>query len=114
MKHSIHIPYGNSEKHLEVDDKNLLFSVEPPLPPRPSLKEEQDEVRRAISNPIGAPGLDELIQPQRNNPLTPPFIPPHAGGKRGGKGEVAILVDDFTRPTPAYKVMPVVLETLKR
>jgi len=33
MKHSINIPYGNSEKRLEVDDKNLLFSVEPPIPP---------------------------------------------------------------------------------
>ncbi|HIE29551.1 TPA: nickel-dependent lactate racemase [Candidatus Poribacteria bacterium] len=91
MKHRINIPYGNSEKHLQVDDSNLLFSVEPPIPCRPSLREEQDEVRRAISNPIGTPSLDELIQPQH---------------------KVAILVDDFTRPTPAYKVMPVVLEAL--
>ncbi|MBM3241255.1 nickel-dependent lactate racemase [Candidatus Poribacteria bacterium] len=93
MKHSINIPYGDSEKRLEVDDKNLLFSVEPPIPPRPSLREEQDEVRRAISNPIGTPNLDTLIQPQH---------------------KVAILVDDFTRPTPAYKVMLVVLETLAK
>ncbi|MFQ6041054.1 MAG: nickel-dependent lactate racemase [Candidatus Poribacteria bacterium] len=91
MKRRINIPYGNGEKHLEVDDSDLLFSVEPPIPPRPSLRQEQDEVRRAISNPIGTPGLEELIQPQHN---------------------VAILVDDFTRPTPAYKVMPVVLDAL--
>ena len=93
MKHRINIPYGEIEKHLEVDDRNLLFSVEPPIPPRPSQKEEQDEVRRAISNPIGTPSLFELIQSEH---------------------KVTILVDDFTRPTPAYKVMPVVLEILAK
>ncbi len=91
MKRTISIPYGDTEKCLEVDDGRLLFSIEPPLPPRPSLREEQAVIRQAISNPVGTPRLDELVQPQHR---------------------VTILVDDFTRPTPAYKVLPVVLETL--
>jgi nickel-dependent lactate racemase len=91
MRHNISIPYGDGEKRLEIDDKNLLFSVEAGVPLRPSVKEEQDEVRRAITNPFGTPGLDDLVKPQ---------------------DEVAILVDDFTRPTPAYKVLPVVLDKL--
>lgn len=93
MRHCIAIPYGDSEKRLEVDEADLLFSVEPSLPPRPSPAQEQDEVRRAVANPIGAPSLDELVGPQH---------------------KVTILVDDFTRPTPAYKVLPVVLDTLGR
>jgi len=91
MKHNISIPYGESEKYLEVDDKNLLFSIEPLIPPRPSLKEEQDEIRRAILDPVGTPCLDELVHSQDT---------------------IVILVDDFTRPTPAYKVLPVILEAL--
>jgi len=91
MKHNISIPYGESEKYLEVDDKNLLFSIEPLIPPRPSLKEEQDEIRRAILDPVGTPCLDELVHSQDT---------------------IVILVDDFTRPTPAYKVLPVILESL--
>ncbi len=85
------IPYGDGQKRLEVADSVLLFSVAPELPPRPSLGQEQDEVRRAVSNPIGTPGLRGLLRPQH---------------------KVAVLVDDFTRPTPAYKVLPVLLETL--
>ena len=93
MGYSMDIPYGDGEKRFEVDGRNLLFSVEPSIPPRPSLREEQDEVRRAILNPIGTPNLGKLVQPQN---------------------KVTILVDDFTRPTPAYKVIPVVLETLAK
>jgi len=94
VRHTVNIPYGDSGKSLEVDDRNLSFSVEPRVPPGPTAREEREAVRRAIRNPIGTPSLDELlVQPQN---------------------EVAILVDDFTRPTPAYKVVPVVLETLAK
>ncbi len=91
MKHSISIPYANGEKRLEIDDRNLLFSFDPPLPPRPSPNEEQETVRKAILNPLGTSTLDELVGPQ---------------------DKVTILSDDFTRPTPVYKVMPAVLDKL--
>jgi nickel-dependent lactate racemase len=91
MKRLIAVPYADGEKRLEVDQERIAFCVEPSLPPRPSLQEEQDVVRRALANPLGRPRLGQLVEPG------------HA---------VTVLVDDFTRPTPAYKVLPVVLEEL--
>ena len=48
-------------------------------------------VRAALANPIGAPPLRELAQ---------------------GRRSAAILVDDLSRPTPAYRLLPYVLEEL--
>ena len=91
MKCPITIPYAGSEKRLAVEQDRLAFCVAPVLPPRPSPTEEQDAVRRAISAPVGGQRLDQLArQAQR----------------------AAVLVDDFTRPTPAYKILPVVLQEL--
>jgi len=93
MKRLIAVPYADGEKRLELDQERMAFCVEPSLPPRPSLQEEQAVVRRALANPIGTPRLDQLVKPGHT---------------------VAVLVDDFTRPTPAYKVLPVVLEELAK
>jgi nickel-dependent lactate racemase len=91
MKCPIAIPYADGEKRFEVDQDRLAFCAAPVLPPRPSPADEQETVRRAISAPIGGRRLDQL-----------------AGAAR----TVAVLVDDFTRPTPAYKILPVVLQEL--
>ena len=50
-----------------------------------------EEIRRAFSNPIGSPPLRELAR---------------------GRRDAAILVDDLTRPTPAYRTVPYILEEL--
>ncbi len=91
MKHVTAVAYARGAKRLEVDRDRLAFCVEPSLPPRPSSGEERDVIRRATSNPIGQSPLDQLVEPGHT---------------------VAVLVDDFTRPTPAYKVLPVVLGEL--
>jgi len=44
------------------------------------------------------------------NPTNSPTIPEIARGKRS----VAIIVDDLSRPTPAHKVIPFVIEQLKK
>jgi nickel-dependent lactate racemase len=56
---------------------------------RPALK--ADEIRKAVTSPIGMPPLRELAK---------------------GRQEVAILFDDLTRCTRVYEIVPFVLEEL--
>jgi nickel-dependent lactate racemase len=93
MKRRFSIPYGDVQQRLEVDDGRLSFFVQPPDPLRPTLKEEQDTVLSALQEPTAAPRLQELIEPRHR---------------------IAILSDDFTRPTPTHKILPVVLAELAR
>ena len=48
-------------------------------------------IRRAFAEPIGAPPLREIAK---------------------GRRDAAILIDDLTRPTPSYRVLPYILEEL--
>lgn len=48
-------------------------------------------IRRALAEPVGAPTLREVVR---------------------GRESAAILVDDLSRPTPAYRLLPYVLEEL--
>jgi nickel-dependent lactate racemase len=48
-------------------------------------------IRQALAEPIGAPPLRELAR---------------------GRRDAAILVDDISRPTPAYRILPYILEEL--
>ncbi|HPU01642.1 MAG: DUF2088 domain-containing protein [Firmicutes bacterium] len=56
---------------------------------RPLLSD--DQIRELIGNPIGSPPLRELAR---------------------GRREIAVIFDDLTRPTPASRVLPLVLEEL--
>lgn len=53
---------------------------------------ETDEIRHAIDNPIGSPSLSEIVKPEH---------------------KVAIICDDITRPTPADKILNVLLGRLE-
>jgi lactate racemase len=48
-------------------------------------------IRRALADPIGAPPLHEMAK---------------------GRRDAVILVDDISRPTPAYRLLPYILEEL--
>ncbi len=48
-------------------------------------------IRRALAEPIGAPRLRDAAR---------------------GRRDAAILIDDLTRPTPSYRVLPYILEEL--
>lgn len=52
-----------------------------------------DEIKKSTQNAIGTPKLSELAQ---------------------GKEKVVIVVDDMTRTTPVYKIIPHVLEELEK
>jgi nickel-dependent lactate racemase len=87
----ISVPYGESEKSFEIAERDLLSVFDCPQVKRPTPAEERAAVERALASPIGAAPIEELAKP----------------GQR-----IAILVDDWTRPTPAFKIVPVLLERL--
>jgi len=91
MNITLTVPYVDGKKTFQIDEKNLLYNFIPKMPTRPSSTEEEEKVRKALRNPIGAARIEDSV---------------------GGGDKVALLVDDWTRATPAYKVVPSVLEEL--
>jgi nickel-dependent lactate racemase len=87
----ISIPYGRTEKVFYIDRQRLLLNLSPKLPNRPKPEEETVKVEEALENPLGARPIEELA---------------------GTGDKVAILVDDWTRPTPSYKIAPAILRRL--
>lgn len=80
---------GTSTQVVEVPEKNLMGVLR--AKPAPAIASEEEEVRRALREPVGAPPLRELV---------------HAGEK------IAIVTSDLTRPMPTRKVMPALLDEL--
>ena len=81
--------FGNGVQEVVVPDDRLmgiLRANEVAAPPS-----EEEELLRALRNPIGSKTLRELIQP----------------GKK-----IAIVTSDITRPMPTYKIMPALLDEL--
>ena len=91
MSKMIEIPWGRESLPLSLPEGWRLTGVlEPsPLPPAPDA---EAEVRRSLAEPIGSPRLRELAR----------------AGMR-----VALVVDDISRPTPAARIVPHVLEELR-
>ena len=85
------LTFGFGKGTQEVDvSKRLLLGELHANPVTVELTEEE-ELRRALASPIGAPPLSELVHP----------------------GEKIVLVtSDITRPMPTWKVMPALLDLL--
>ena len=79
-------PYYEDVPTMEIPDENLLgvFSL-------PSREGDESAIKTALDNPIGTMRLGELAR---------------------GKNKVLIVCDDIARPTPAYKIIPYVLDEL--
>ena len=80
---------GAQMQNVEVPDKNILGvlhanEVEVAL-------SGEDEVKRALAEPIGSPRLSEIVKPGE---------------------KIAIVTSDITRPMPTYAVMPALLDEL--
>jgi nickel-dependent lactate racemase len=84
----IDFPYPDS--FVEVPEANLMGVYA--LPEWPAPDDEASIVRRALEQPIGSPRLRDLAQ---------------------GASSVLVVCDDVSRPTPAYKVLPALLEELR-
>jgi len=87
----IKIPYQDQTLEADVASRNLLAIIEerPDLPPVANL---EAEAKRALSNPIGSERMSKYV---------------------GAESKVAILVDDYTRLTPAHRLAPLVVEELE-
>jgi nickel-dependent lactate racemase len=86
---NVTIPYGKERVELHIPDANFMGYY----PPN-SVTYPDDEVTlltQAIDHPIGSLPLGEIVKPGQ---------------------KVAIICDDITRPTPAYKIAPLLLERL--
>ena len=62
-------------------------------PPVPGVNDPQEEIRRALDHPIGAPKIEDLARPGM---------------------EVVLLFDDLQRPTPAHIALPEIMNRLNR
>lgn len=82
----IDFPHYDDVPPLEVPEENFvgLFSL-------PEHAPKEESIPAALENPIGTPRLRELAR---------------------NVGSVLIVCDDVARPTPAWKVIPFVLEEL--
>ena len=85
----IELGFGSGVQKVSVPDKNLLAVLLPNDVERELTGE--DEVRRALREPIGTPRLRDIVRPGE---------------------KIAIVTSDVTRPMPTYKVMPALLEEL--
>ncbi len=85
------LPYGKSQVGVDVADDNLIAVATPPKP-IVAAEDENAEVVRALENPIGSPRLRELAR---------------------GKSSVAIVVSDYTRPTPSGRLVSHLLREME-
>jgi nickel-dependent lactate racemase len=86
----VEFPYPGYEQiaPAEVPDQNLIGVFRPrPL----DHASEQDVLSNGFAQPTGAPRLREAVKPT---------------------DRVLIIIDDFTRGTPAYKILPFVFDEL--
>jgi len=86
---TLRLHYGEREMSLKLPERKLVFVVEPR--DFPGVGDEEDEIRRAVRNPIGTPSLSETARPGQH---------------------VVIVADDLTRVTPCQKIIPVLLDEL--
>jgi nickel-dependent lactate racemase len=85
------IKYVDRDLELAIPPMNIIFDVQPR--DVPSAGDWRGTLLDALANPIGTPGLAQLVRP----------------GQR-----VTLIVDDNTRPTPVDRILPVLLDELNR
>ena len=89
----IELGIGGGTQQVEIPEKNLqeiLYQNE--LDPH-NLLPEEEEIRRALAEPIGTLRLREIVKPGE---------------------KIAVVTSDITRPMPTWKVMPLLLEELEQ
>ena len=86
---TVTIPYGSKEISVSIPDVNYLETISPHTV---QLSHDEDAlIKVALDHPIGSTRLEKIAKP-------------------GNK--IAIVVDDYTRPTPASRILPHLLDRL--
>jgi len=86
----IKLPYDKECVSVEIPDCNLSW-VAKVVTPKESFATQDDIITQALANPIGSPRLSEIVDSRK---------------------KIVIIVDDITRPTPVYKLLPHILQEL--
>jgi nickel-dependent lactate racemase len=84
------IKYDVEEVSFYVPEENYMSTIMSNIISTDLIDEE--EVRRAMNNPIGSNRLKDIVLPGE---------------------KIAIVTSDISRPVPSYKVLPIVVEELK-
>ncbi len=89
---TIQVPYG-SKGTLEftLDDKNLVLDTDIGFPQE--IENLDNAILEALDNPVSGEPFSRRLENARN---------------------VCILIDNFARLTPAYRILPPILEKIKR
>ena len=82
-------PYGKTEVCLRIPTRNFLGSIEPKE--KQGVSDSPNEIQRALIEPIRSKRLSEVV------------VSDH---------KVAVVVDDATRSTPTYLLIPPILQEL--
>ena len=90
MDRQIELPYGDGSIAVSVPEDKLIGVFEPR--PLPAVEDPMQELRRALAEPVGAPPLRE---------------------KAKGATNVAVVVEDVSRPVPADLLLDAVMEELQ-
>ncbi len=85
----ISVPYGKTRISLEIPEDRLLGVASP----RSIKALSEEELRAVMEHPIGTSKLAQIVKPN---------------------SRVAIIVDDYTRPTPTAKMLFLVVSELKK
>ncbi|MEM3588221.1 MAG: nickel-dependent lactate racemase [Candidatus Jordarchaeaceae archaeon] len=89
MRVSIKLHYGKKWVDVDLPEDQILAVIDPK--DQPGVSDEIAEIKRALDNPIGCDFFSNL-------------------SKRDGNA--IIICDDYTRPTPAHKILPILLNRL--
>ena len=81
--------FGTGVQTVEVPEKNLMGVLMSNDVPRGLMNEE--EVARALAEPIGSPRLREIVKPGE---------------------KIVVITSDITRPCPTWRIMPPLLDEL--
>lgn len=85
------LPYGKTEVCARIPTRNFLGMIEPKE--KPGVADPRVEVERVLNDPVGTKRLSETAK---------------AGDR------AAIVVDDATRATPSYLMVPPILDELNK
>jgi len=91
-EYQIRLPWGDAEIPLHLPESWHVDGVLEPAP-RAGVRDTADEVARSLEKPVGSARLRDVVEDGT---------------------EIALVIDDLSRPTPLNLILPTVVEELER